>query len=829
MWTDPRVAGRTAKNFGSITKVTYGLTGNDANLARLFSQEVAKRSLQAQSKIAVLTKTVSKPLVLNTVTPSPVVSSAVQRLAIVKGVASVMAIATLAEVGLQTIAAAGEMSQSSLSAAEAGLKSAQASERLAEAKLEQALRIKQIREQRQRDKQKGDQEKAINRALGRRIPSNDLPLGHPNNPFSTGQTATLMIQILEENGTPRQPDIRTFQNVLAVRVVRPIFYLQTFQYLHADGNWYSSNMWWRPADDTSHNGAFGSPPLGYLVTSSITIGGKTYTGTPAEISNPPYTSNDGYAPPANDPPTNFKPPVLGKTPNLFNKSKSKSPIPRIPREKHKQENPTSTSTRIINQKPDLPISNQPSVTASTQKSKSFIEINGQKIFLDDKQSFIKFGNIDLSDSPKTPSYIEFANGKRVEISGKRINLENKPNKPNFIEVNGIKIYFTQENQPSFIEINGVRMYLPSVAPPSVPVTTPTTPKSPEKQDEEKRAIPFSPITPNIPTETPKIPLIPPHPINPVQPNMPIPIPNTTPINPTQPTFNPSITPNNTPNSTPTNPPPNLQDVIQLTSLAVSGIDLLKQRVNEIKTNTSPEAITNAVKTGSCQSLKDANCTTPLKDAIVNQLLNNLPNLIGDNSGLNFESISITYKVCDSQGNETTQTEIIQIPANNKGSLEHFVRALFNAINSLHDCPSDAILALPEWYQQKEKGDIPQAAVLLRDTTSKSYWTFHIPHYCMSKDFTPVLPSFVKGSFYGKLKLKDGSRVLIYAKNKTEVQKVFNAVIPLIDPLMLTSPLDITYGEKQGASLKEVEVKPVRIMYYSKGLKDTKPDWIIYLD
>jgi len=47
--------------------------------------------------------------------------------------------------------------------------------------------------------------------------------------------------------------------------------------------------------------------------------------------------------------------------------------------------------------------------------------------------------------------------------------------------------------------------------------------------------------------------------------------------------------------------------------------------------------------------------------------------------------------------------------------------------------------------------------------------------------------------------------------------------------MLTSPLDITYGEKQGASLKEVEVKPVRIMYYSKGLKDTKPDWIIYLD
>jgi len=204
-------------------------------------------------------------------------------------------------------------------------------------------------------------------------------------------------------------------------------------------------------------------------------------------------------------------------------------------------------------------------------------------------------------------------------------------------------------------------------------------------------------------------------------------------------------------------------------------------------------------------------------------------LTSEDNSFNFVPISITYKICDSEGNEIIQTETIQIPANSKGSLESLTRALFNAINSLHDCPNDAILALPEWYQQKEKGDIPQVAVLLRDTTSKSYWTFHIPHYCMPKDFTPVLPSFVKGSFYGKLKLKDGSRVLIYAKNKTEVQKVFNAVIPLIDPLMLTSPLDITYGEKQGASLKEVEVKPVRIMYYSKGLKDTKPDWIIYLD
>jgi len=619
-------------------------------------------------------------------------------------------------------------------------------------------------------------------------------------------------------------------------VVRPVFYLETFVYLHISGNWYSSNLWWRPAGDTSWNGTFGGPPRGYLVSSSITIGGKTYTGTPAEIVNPPYTPNDGYAPPANDLPSNFRPPALGKAPNLLKESKPKLSIPRIPREKHKQENPISTPSRIVNQKPDLPTPNESSLTASTQKSKSFIEINGQKIFLDDKQSFIKFGNIDLSGSSKTPSYIEFANGRRVEISGKRINLENKPNKPNFIEVNGIKTYFTQENQPSFIEINGARMYLPSTA----PVTTPTTPKSPEKQEEEKKAVPFSPITPNIPTETPKIPLIPPHPINPIQPNIPIPIPNTTPINPTQPTFNPNIIPNNTPNSTPTNPPPNLQDVIQLTSLTVSGINALRQKINNIETNTSPESLANAAKTGSCQSLKDANCTTPLKDAIVNLLQNNLHNLINDmlnnlrnsiedNSGLNFESISIDYKVCDENGNETTQTESVQIPANSKGSLEALTRALFNAINSLHDCPNDAILALPEWYQQKEKGAIPQAAVLLHDPVNKSYWTFHIPHYNMSKDFTPTLPTFVKGSFYGKLKLKDGSRVLIYAKDKPEVQKVINAVIPLINPLMLTSPLNITYGEKQGALLKQVEVKPTRIMYYSQGLKDTKPDWIIYLD
>jgi hypothetical protein len=409
MFVDPRVAGRTAKNFGSITKVTYGLGGNDASLARSFMQEVARRSaLQAQSKIPVPTGvTASKPLVPNTATPSPVVSGTAQKLAIAKGVASVVAIAALAEVGIQTIAAAGEMSRSTLSAADAGVTSAKASERLAEAKLKQALQRDREKKQRQRSKQKSEQEEAIKRALAPRIPPSNLPQGHPDNPFPTGQSVRLMIQILERNGTPRPPEEQIVNNVVAVRVSR-WGYIEYFQLLSVHGGWFSSRLMWRPADDTSHNGTFASPPLGYLVNSSITIGGRTYTGTPAQIVNPPYRPEGGQAPPANNPPSNFKPPILDKAPNSqLGKPKPKSPTPRVPQQQQKEENPTSTPSSPVSQKPDLPAPSQPPATGGTQKGKSFIEINGQKIFLAEppKQSFIEFGNgdaVDLSTRSKTP-------------------------------------------------------------------------------------------------------------------------------------------------------------------------------------------------------------------------------------------------------------------------------------------------------------------------------------------------------------------------------------------------------------------------------------------
>jgi len=649
MFIDPRVAGRTAKNFGSITKVTYGLGGNDASLARSFAQEVAKRSALSPQAIPVPAGvSTTKPLVPNTGTPSPVVSGTAQKLAMVRGVASVLAIAALTEVGAQTIAAAGEMSRATLSAAEAGVTSAQASERLAEAKLRQALQTQS--KQRWRDK-KAEQESAINLALAPRVSSNDLPLGHPDNPFPTGQTVRLMIQVIDQGGNLMPPQEVVIRNVVAVKVYKPQKYGGTYggtwkidvlegylvRFLGSSG-WSAAQLWWRPEDYTDFTSPFGYYPGGRLVNSSITIAEKTYTGSlgvPAEIVNSLPVVSNGQAPPVSNPPSNFKPPALGKAPNLFNKPKPKSPTPRVPQQQQKQENPTPTPSSPVSQKPDLPAPDQPPVTGGTQKGKSFIEINGQKIFLETpKQSFIEFANgrrVNL-DPQKTPSFLE--------IGSKRVYLDAKPNQPSFMEVNGVKTYFTQENQPSFIEINGVRTYLPSGLQPTAPATTPTTPKSPEKQEEERKAVPFTPTIPSSPTERPRIPSIPPHPINPVQPNnIPTPIPNTTPINPTLPTSTPNPTPTQPPNSTSTNPPPNLQDILQLTALAVGGIDLLKQgvnnltnKVNNIDANTSPESLANAAQTGSCRSLKDANCTTPLKDSIVNPIQqgqNNLLNNVGN--------------------------------------------------------------------------------------------------------------------------------------------------------------------------------------------------------
>jgi hypothetical protein len=143
---------------------------------------------------------------------------------------------------------------------------------------------------------------------------------------------------------------------------------------------------------------------------------------------------------------------------------------------------------------------------------------------------------------------------------------------------------------------------------------------------------------------------------------------------------------------------------------------------------------------------------------------------------------------------------------------------------------EPIALVPEEWEVRLGAEIPQLVVSWGEITIRSdgvevigpsKWPITIPHY-RHNDF-PELPRYTKGNTWGRVILRDNSRLVVNAKNEAEVDFIMGYLIPLVDPAMLVSiPPRIDKGPRY--DIEERPVAPTLCKFFSTGRRNTHPDW-----
>ena len=145
-------------------------------------------------------------------------------------------------------------------------------------------------------------------------------------------------------------------------------------------------------------------------------------------------------------------------------------------------------------------------------------------------------------------------------------------------------------------------------------------------------------------------------------------------------------------------------------------------------------------------------------------------------------------------------------------------------------------SLPEAWATRVGNDRPQMIVQFKPknpnyTPKSSRWSMSIPHpntEITKEKLIDLIPSYNKGDFQGLLQLKDNSKLIVYAGSIEEAASFIDAILAknVINPKMIDAIPKVKLGTVT-AGFKEVEVTPEIAKYFSKGQKDTLPDWIVY--
>ena len=143
------------------------------------------------------------------------------------------------------------------------------------------------------------------------------------------------------------------------------------------------------------------------------------------------------------------------------------------------------------------------------------------------------------------------------------------------------------------------------------------------------------------------------------------------------------------------------------------------------------------------------------------------------------------------------------------------------------CEIDPTAAVPEWWATRVGADRPQAVISFRAKTSNGKWApstypVSIP---WAKDIagTPTLSPYWKGNHYGHLILSDNSKLIVNCKSQSEAERVLGQLSSLIEPGKLQGAME-RYGTTKGPEIKQQQVYPRYMFYFSTGQKNTSPDW-----
>lgn len=142
---------------------------------------------------------------------------------------------------------------------------------------------------------------------------------------------------------------------------------------------------------------------------------------------------------------------------------------------------------------------------------------------------------------------------------------------------------------------------------------------------------------------------------------------------------------------------------------------------------------------------------------------------------------------------------------------------------------DKIVSYPEGWEMRKGKNIPQLAIIFRDTNKNSIsgnYTVHIPHY--NGDKKPKLPTYNKGDYWARWILKDNSQMLVNGKTEAEALRVVNILEKQVDTKFRTDKVPwLKVGHYTTGTIKQIKVAPIRADYYPTGKENNYPKWRHY--
>lgn len=143
--------------------------------------------------------------------------------------------------------------------------------------------------------------------------------------------------------------------------------------------------------------------------------------------------------------------------------------------------------------------------------------------------------------------------------------------------------------------------------------------------------------------------------------------------------------------------------------------------------------------------------------------------------------------------------------------------------------TETINSFPEGWEMKKGQNIPQLAIIFRDTDKKAIsgnYTLHIPHYNGAK--TPKLPSYTKGDYWARWILKDNSQIIVNASTEAEALRVISILERQVEAKFRTDKVIwLKVGHHTVGAIKKIKVAPIRADYYPNGKENSYPKWKHY--
>lgn len=150
---------------------------------------------------------------------------------------------------------------------------------------------------------------------------------------------------------------------------------------------------------------------------------------------------------------------------------------------------------------------------------------------------------------------------------------------------------------------------------------------------------------------------------------------------------------------------------------------------------------------------------------------------------------------------------------------------------------DSIMpVIPDWWQLRKGANVPQLVVIFKpkkptEINKRSRWNLTFPHFSKKPEKAKLISGYSKGAYQAMLTFKDNSKLIIYAESLDHAESTIKKWVSLKafnSKFLNAKDYDLKLG-KTKKDFQEIDVVPCYAKYFSQGLQNIKPDWVIKLD